>query len=87
MEYSHAVNLVAVLALLQQKPIIVDVNKQPPPSHDITLDFVAGMFAMAGVFLLAAVIGCVIIAGAIILYKRWRNSTGRSDPGHTTLRI
>jgi hypothetical protein len=87
MEYSHAVNVVAVLALLQQKPIIVDVNKQPPPSHDITLDFVAGMFAMAGVFLLAAVIGCVIIAGAIILYKRWRNSTGTSDPGHTTLRI
>jgi hypothetical protein len=87
MEYSHAVTVIAVLALLQQKPIIVDVNKQPTPSHDITLDFVAGMFAMAGVFLLAAVVGCVIIAGAIILYKRRRSSTGTSDPDHTTLRI
>lgn len=80
-------NAIAVLALLQQKPIIVDVNKQPTPTHDITLDYVAGMFAMAGVLLLVAVVGCAIIAGAIILYKRRQSSTGTSDPGHTTLRI
>ena len=78
---------VLMLMLLQQKPIIVDVNKQPPPTHDITLDFVAGMFAMAGVLLLVALVGCVIIAGGIILYKRWHSSTGTSDPGHTTLRM
>ena len=77
---------VPVLMLLQQKPIIVDVNKQPTPTHDITLDYVAGMFAMAGVLLLVALVGCAIIAGAIILYKRRRSSTG-SEPDHTTLRI
>jgi len=76
-----------LLMLLQQKPIIVDVGKQPPPTHDITLDFVAGMFAMAGLFLLAALVGCVIIAGGIILYKRRRSSTGTDGPDHTSLRI
>ena len=76
-----------LLTLLQQKPIIVDVGKPPPPTHDITLDFVAGMFAMAGLFLLAALVGCVIIAGGIILYKRWRSSTGTDGPDHTSLRI
>jgi hypothetical protein len=87
MEYSLVEHVMGLLALLQQKPIIVDVNPPPPPTHDITLDFVAGMFAMAGVLLLVAVVGCAIIAGAIILYKRRRSSTGTSDPGHTTLRI
>jgi hypothetical protein len=45
------------------------------------------MFAMAGVLLLVALVGCVIVAGGIILYKRWHSSTGTGDPGHTTLRM
>ena len=77
----------SVLALLQQKPIIVDVSKQPTPTRDITFDFLAGMFAMTGLFLLAALVGSVIVAGGIILYKRRRRSTETGDPGHTTLRI
>ena len=77
----------SLLSLLQQKPIIVDVTKQPTPTHDITFDFLVGMFAMAGLFLLAALIGSVLVAGGIIFYKRQRSSTDTSQHDHTTLRI
>ena len=77
----------SLLSLLQQKPIIVDVTKQPTPTHDITFDFLVGMFAMAGLFLLAALIGSVLVAGGIIFYKRRRSSTDTSQHDHTTLRI
>ena len=39
------------MLLLQQQPIVVDVIKQPPPSKDISIDVVVGMFQMAGVVL------------------------------------
>ena len=66
--------------LLSQKPIVVDLAKRSPESHDISIDVVLGMFAMAGVFLLVAAIGCAMVAGGMILYKRWRDS---STPGQT----
>ena len=78
---------VGLLTLLQDKPIIVDVGKQPTPTRDLTFDFLIGMFQMAGIFLLAALIGSVIVASVIFLYKRRQSSTGTGDPGHTTLRI
>ena len=82
-----------MLQLLQQAPapppIVVEVIKQPEPTRDIAIDVILGMFAMAGVFLAAAAIGSVIVAGTIILYRRWRDA---SDPDmgqhtHTKLRI
>jgi len=75
--------------LLQQNPIIVDVGQAPDAAGDISIDFVIGMFAMAGVLLLVAVVGCLIVAGSVILYKR-RQSRSNSSGGstsHTTLRI
>jgi predicted transporter len=45
------------------------------------------MFAMAGVFLLAALIGCLLVAGGILLYKRWKSRSGSDEPSHTSLRI
>jgi hypothetical protein len=87
MECQFAVMFASLLSLLQQKPIIVDVAKQPTPTHDITFDFLAGMFAMAGLFLLAAFIGSAIVATGIILYKRRRSSTETGQHDHTTLRI
>ena len=89
MEYGNRVTAMSALALLQQKPIIVDVGKQPPPTRDITFDFLVGMFTMAGLFLLAALIGSLIVAGGIILYKRRRgpSSTDTGNSGHTTLRL
>ena len=81
-------SLLSLLVWLQQKPIIVDVGKQPPPTRHITFDFRIGMVAMAGLLLLAALIGRLLVAGGIILYKRRRaSSTETGDPGHTTLRL
>jgi hypothetical protein len=39
--------VIAVLFLLHQNPIIVDVGSQPDATGDISIDFVVGMFAMA----------------------------------------
>ena len=74
--------------LLSQKPIVVDLAKRSPESHDISIDIVLGMFAMAGVFLLVALIGCAIVAGGMLLYKRWRDSStpSQAEP-HTHIRL
>jgi hypothetical protein len=81
--------VIPVLFLLQQNPIIVDVGSQPDATGDISIDFVVGMFAMAGVFLLAAAIGSLIVAGVVFLYKRRRAATDPSggSTSHTTLKI
>jgi hypothetical protein len=76
-----------VLSLLQQNPIIVDVGKPPEATPDISLDFVVGMFAMAGMFLLAALVGSLIVAGVILFMKRRQQRLSPDDAGHTTLRI
>ena len=74
--------------LLLQKPIVVDLAKRSPESHDISIDVVLGMFAMAGVFLLVALIGSSLVAGGMILYKRWRDSSpaSQTEP-HTHIRL
>lgn len=74
---------------LLQSPIIVDVGKQPEPTRDISIDVVLGIFATAGVFLVAAAIGSAVVAGLVILYKKWRDATDPSGPdaSHTRLRI
>ena len=74
---------------LVQNPIIVDVARQPDPTGDISIDFVIGMFAMAGVLLAIAVVGCLIVAGAVIFIKRRRALSDDSDEmtSHTRLKI
>ena len=74
---------------LVQNPIIVDVGRQPDPTGDISIDFVIGMFAMAGVLLAVAAIGCLIVAGIVIFIKRRRASSDGSDEmtSHTRLKI
>jgi len=71
---------------LQQHPIVVEVAKQPPPTRDASIDAVLSIFALAGVFLLAAVVGSVLVAGGMVLYKRWKG-TPEGDATHTQLRI
>ena len=71
---------------LQQNPIVVEVAKQPPPTHDASIDAVLSIFALAGVFLLAAAVGSVLVAGGIVLYKKWKGE-GTSEATHTQLRI
>jgi hypothetical protein len=74
---------------LQQNPVVVEVIRQPEPTRDISIDVVLGMFAMAGVLLAVAAIGSAIVAGGILLYKRWRDASApqHGQHSHTTLRI
>jgi hypothetical protein len=77
-----------LLIALQQNPIVVEVIKQPEPTRDISIDVILGMFAMAGVLIAAAAVGSAIVAGSILVYKRWRDATSpQTGHTHTTLRI
>jgi hypothetical protein len=79
-----------MLLFLQQNPIVVDVSAQPAAARDISLDVIVGMFAMAGVFLLVAALGSGLVAGGMVLYKRWRDASApptQSPHTHTSLRI
>jgi hypothetical protein len=75
---------------LVQNPIIVDVNRQSDPTGDISIDFVVGMFAMAGVLLAIAAVGSLIVAGIVIVVKR-RQQARMDESGdmtsHTRLKI
>jgi len=76
---------VRMLGLLQPDPIIVDVGSQAAATPDISVDFVLGMFEMAGIFLLAAALGSALVAGCVLLVKRRRQRLAPSGPDHTTL--
>ena len=79
-----------MMVFLFQQPVVIDLADQPQPSHDISIDVVLGMFAMAGVFLAVAAIGSAVVAGGMILYKRWKDAsgtTGQPTHSHTSLRI
>ena len=77
-----------MFALLAQKPIVVDLSTKSEQSHDISIEVVLSMFAVAGIFLLVAFIGCVIVAGGMILYKRWRDASAPpGDTQHTHIRL
>jgi hypothetical protein len=80
--------MISLLSLVQN-PIIVDVGKQPDPTDDISLNFVVGMFAMAGVLLAVAAVGCLIVAGVVVLIKRRQsnNDDGSEMTSHTRLTI
>ena len=74
--------------LLAQDPIVVDLTAKSAPSRDISIEVVLAMFAVAGIFLLVALIGCALVAGGIILYKRWRDaSTPPSEASHSHIRL
>ena len=77
-----------MFALLAQKPIVVDLGTKSEPTRDISIEVVLSMFAVAGIFLLVALIGCVIVAGGMILYKRWRDASGTpAETQHTHIRL
>ena len=78
-----------LLLAQQQGPVVVEIAKQPDPTPDVGIYRILGMFAMAGVLLAAAAIGSAVVAGGMLVYRRWKDST---DPqagqhSHTKLRI
>jgi hypothetical protein len=77
-----------VFAFLAQEPIVVDLSTKSEQSRDISIEVVLSMFAVAGIFLLVALIGCVIVAGGMIFYKRWRDASNPPDEAqHTHIRL
>jgi hypothetical protein len=78
-----------MLSLLAQEPIVVDLGTQSPPSRDISIEVVLAMFAVAGIFLLVAAVGCALVAGGMILYKRRKDASAPqgSEPTHIRLGI
>jgi hypothetical protein len=75
--------------LLQQQPIVVDVIKQPTPTHDISIDYVITMFQTAGVFLLMAAVGGLIVGAMFVAFRRFREATApaTNETDHVKLRI
>jgi hypothetical protein len=79
--------MTALFLLLQQAPVVVDLATQPKADPDISIYTVLGMFAMAGVLLAAAAVGSVLVAGGMLLYKRWRDTSDPSVGQHTHTRL
>ena len=77
-----------MFVFLAQEPIVVDLTAKAEPSRDISIEVVLAMFAVAGIFLLVAVIGCALVAGGMIGYKRWRDASAPPDEAqHTHIRL
>jgi hypothetical protein len=78
-----------MLAFLAQKPIVVDLSTKSEQSRDISIEVVLAMFAVAGIFLLVALIGSAIVAGGMIVYKRWRDASAPASDAqqHTHIRL
>ena len=75
-----------MLLLLQQTPFVVDVIRQPEVAHDISVDVVLGMFALAGVVLLSAAVGGVL-AGVIFIGIRRLRDSWTPPPDHNEMRL
>ena len=77
-----------MFVFLAQEPIVVDLTAKSEPTRDISIEVVLAMFAVAGIFLLVAVIGCALVAGGMIGYKRWRDASAPPDEAqHTHIRL
>ena len=74
---------------LQDQPVVVDVIKQPPVAHDISIDYILTMFASAGVFLLVAALGGIVVGLIFVGIRRMqeRSEPPEPDSSHVKLRI
>jgi hypothetical protein len=72
--------------LVQQTPFVVEVIRQPQPAHDIGVDVVIGMFALAGVLLLCAALGG-LVTGAIFIGIRRLRDAGAPPANSQDLRL
>ena len=78
-----------MLFLLQQQPIVVNVDPQPPPTPSISYGgMLLSALGLVGVIILAAfIVGGIV--GAVIIWKKKREDAvaAPTDPGHQRLRI
>ena len=67
-----------MLGFLQDKPIVVEVIRQPEVTRDVSVDAVLGMFALAGVFILIAVVGGLVVGGIYVWIRRHQDSSAQN---------
>jgi hypothetical protein len=74
--------------VLQDKPIIVDVVKQPPITPEIGMaDVVLSAVGLTGAIMVAAAIAGLLVGGGFIWFRRRQDAAaGPTDPGHARLR-
>jgi hypothetical protein len=71
-----------------QKPIVVDVIKQPPVTPEISMaDVVVGAFGLTGAIMLAAAVAGLLVGAIFIWIRRAQDASAPpTDPGHARLR-
>ena len=77
------------MLLLLQKPIIVEVLKQPPATREITIgEVILSAVGLIGAIMLAAIVTGLLVGGIIVYFKRRADAVAPpTDPGHARLRI
>lgn len=82
-------NVPFLLLLLQQQPIVVNVEPQPAPTPSISYGgMLLSALGLVGVILLAAfIVGGIV--GVVIIWRKKRQDVlaPPTDPGHQRLRI
>ncbi|MBM3820731.1 MAG: hypothetical protein FJW14_17190 [Acidimicrobiia bacterium] len=63
------------MLLLQDKPFVVEIIRQPEVTRDVSVDAVLGMFALAGIAMLFAAIGGLIVGGIFVYIRRLQDSS------------
>ena len=61
--------------MIQPAPFIVDVIQQPAATPDISVMTVIGVLVAPFVVIGIAVAGGLVVAGSVLLYKRWQDAT------------
>jgi hypothetical protein len=76
-----------VFSLLQDKPIVVEVLRQPEVTRDVSVDAVLGMFALAGVAILLAALGGLLAGGIFVLIRRKQDAAASATDAPATSHV
>jgi hypothetical protein len=67
-----------LFSLLQEKPFVVEIIRQPEVTRDVSVDAVLGMFAIAGIAMLCAAVGGLIAGGIFVWIRRMQDASAQS---------
>ena len=67
-----------MFTLLQEKPFVVEIIRQPEVTRDVSVDAVLGMFALAGIAMLFAAIGGLLVGGIFVWIRRMQDAAAQS---------
>lgn len=76
-----------MFAFLQDKPIVVEVLRQPEATRDVSVDAVLGMFALAGVAILLAALGGLIVGAIFVWIRRQQAASAPSTDTPVTSHV